>query len=78
MITKYVPVPKSPFVVTYGGSNTLREPVIARIRFRTMIVLILGNVTYLNFWKALAPSISAASYMEESTDMIAPIKSTIF
>src|SRR5574344_1964535 len=78
MMMKYVAVPLAPFVMTNGGSNALNEPVIESMTLREMIVLMLGKMMCVNCWNLLAPSMSAASYNSGSTDMIAPMKSTMF
>src|SRR5574344_1258474 len=78
MMIKYVAVPFAPFVMTNGGSKALNEPVIDRMTFNEMIVLILGRIILLNCCIFVAPSISAASYNSGSTDMIAPINNTMF
>ena len=43
---KNVPVPFAPFVMTNGGSNALKDPVIERIIFKVKIVFILGKIIW--------------------------------
>ena len=61
IITKYVPVPFAPVVITKGASNALKEPVMERITFNVIIVLILGRIMCLNCSHLFAPSRDAAS-----------------
>lgn len=78
VITVTGKVPKPPSVITYGISNTEREPEIARIMFSTTIVRMDGRMIYRKRCHAFAPSMAAASYCVLSTLAIAPINNTMF
>ena len=56
-----LPVPFAPVVITKGASNALKEPVMERITFNVIIVLILGRIMCLNCSHLFAPSRDAAS-----------------